>query len=283
MDQHLIAAAVLQSEFHAEDRFLRAERAALQSEIFNCGICGEIYPKDYVARVTGCAHEFCRDCLRVYVVSKLAEEVLPTSCPRCVADNVSVESHGCITQDLVEMLGLTDEQYQVFRELEISPQRMYTFLECLKCKESVLIYRMGYETTTVLECPLPGCKHIWRKVCRATIADLAAAVEHQCAGTLSLQNVVRTEGWKCCPGKYKYIFNIFPMQHLHRPIYPSGCQTPYEKIEGSNHVQCLSPDCMTHFCYACGESIVRSTVPEEIAEAVTAHDARCGVLEYMPA
>jgi hypothetical protein len=35
-----------------------------------------------------------------------------------------------ITGDLIEMVGLTEEQYRLFRELEISPQRLYIFLDC---------------------------------------------------------------------------------------------------------------------------------------------------------
>jgi hypothetical protein len=48
MDPHLIAAAVLQSDFHAEDRLLRAERDALRVEAFTCGICRDMYPEDCV-------------------------------------------------------------------------------------------------------------------------------------------------------------------------------------------------------------------------------------------
>ncbi|KAJ7750691.1 hypothetical protein DFH07DRAFT_961288 [Mycena maculata] len=214
MDQHLIAAAVMQSEFHAEDRLLRLERAELQAGAFECSMCLEIYPQDCVSRVSGCPHEFCRDCLRAHVISTLKEEVLPTFCPMCVSDDARGEP-GRITGDLIEMAGLTEEQCRLFRELEISPQRLYIFLDCPKCKESMLVSRMDYEEASVLECLLPGCKHMWCKVCQRTIFDLAAAIEHLCDGLSDLQGIAQGKGWKSCP----------------------GCQTPYEKIEGSDHVQ----------------------------------------------
>ncbi|KAJ7881956.1 hypothetical protein B0H13DRAFT_2278428 [Mycena leptocephala] len=159
------------------------------------------------------------------------------------------------------MLGLTPDQYRVFQELELSPQRLYTFLECTKCKGSVLVERMDIELTPILECKIPGCGHMWCKTCQGNISDWAAAVEHICPNVSALQDVVQLESLIRCP----------------------GCQTPYEKMEGTDHVQCPAPGCMTHFCYACGESIVRSTVPEDINETVTAHEARCGMLEYAPA
>jgi hypothetical protein len=69
----------------------------------------------------------------------------------------------------------------------------------------MLVSRMDYEEVSILECLLPGCKHMWCKVCQRTILDLAAAVEHLCDGLSDLQEMAQGEGWKSCPGKYNNI------------------------------------------------------------------------------
>jgi hypothetical protein len=88
-----------QREFEEEDRRLRRERDALAKEVqpaFNCTICMDEMPKDFVARLD-CRHEFCRDCIRGYVVSKVREHRYPILCPCCVADKASRDPGGmCI-------------------------------------------------------------------------------------------------------------------------------------------------------------------------------------------
>jgi hypothetical protein len=45
-------------------------------------------------------------------------------------------------------------------------------------------------------------------------------------------------------------------------------------------LQCSSPGgCGTHFCYKCGQVIVRSASAHETQEAVQAHYSRCTMLE----
>jgi hypothetical protein len=86
-----------QREFEAEDALLVAERAALQKEVqavFECGVCFDKYPEDYVARIPDCTHGFCRDCMKGYVVSKLQDKLYPIFCPICVTDNARVEPGG---------------------------------------------------------------------------------------------------------------------------------------------------------------------------------------------
>jgi hypothetical protein len=146
-----VAATEIQRLFNKEDKLLREEGAALRAHMFTCGMCLETYPEDYVARVPGCPHEFCRDCMYKYVDSKLTERILPTFCPGCAAIDargrpgcksivslLRTEAHenlAVITSDLVRTLGLNDDQYRIFQELELAP--LLTFLECLKCVQSV--------------------------------------------------------------------------------------------------------------------------------------------------
>ncbi|KAJ7712718.1 hypothetical protein B0H16DRAFT_1479163 [Mycena metata] len=83
-----------QREFEEEDARLTAERAALQKyvqPIFECGVCFDKYPEDYVSRVADCSHGFCRDCMKGYVISKLKDKLYPIFCPMCVTDNARAE------------------------------------------------------------------------------------------------------------------------------------------------------------------------------------------------
>ncbi|KAJ7787910.1 hypothetical protein B0H14DRAFT_2951272 [Mycena olivaceomarginata] len=68
---------------------------------------------------------------------------------------------------------------------------------------------------------------------------------------------MKSRGWKHCP----------------------GCKTPFQKSDGCNHMTCMSPGCNTHFCYLCGQSIVRSALQREVRSAVSAHYRRCRLFE----
>ncbi|KAJ7787911.1 hypothetical protein B0H14DRAFT_274801 [Mycena olivaceomarginata] len=145
-------AQALQREFEAEDALLVAERAALQKEVqavFECGVCFDKYPEDYVTRIPDCTHGFCRDCMKGYVVSKLQDKLYPIFCPICVTDNARVEP-GVISDDLVQMLGLNDNQYRILQELQIAS--LSILLHCRKCKESVFVDRAEYEAAPILVC-----------------------------------------------------------------------------------------------------------------------------------
>ncbi|KAJ7881955.1 hypothetical protein B0H13DRAFT_1629698, partial [Mycena leptocephala] len=245
----------IQRLFNKEDKLLREEGAALRAHMFTCGMCLETYPEDCVARVPGCAHEFCRVCMYKYVDSKLTERILPTFCPGCAAIDAR-DRPGFITSDLVRTLGLNDDQYRIFQELELAP--LFTFLECLKCKEPMFADREEFAAAVFLACPIEGCNHAWCRRCGTTIIDLTAR-EHECAGEAQLVNLMSRKGWKRCP----------------------TCKTPYEKTDGCYHMKCPSPGCLTHFCYKCGQLIVRAARAREIDEARANHYRRdCDLVEH---
>jgi RING-type zinc-finger len=85
-----------QREFEEEDRRLAAECMALRAHfaIFSCTVCFEDHPEDYLARITGCDHTFCRDCLRSYIISKVTDHRYPIFCPVCITDKGSSEPSG---------------------------------------------------------------------------------------------------------------------------------------------------------------------------------------------
>jgi hypothetical protein len=87
-------AAVTQRLFDDEDRRLRAERVALQTQQFRCIACLEDCPEDDLAPIHGCVHTFCRTCLRDHVVSELTQKILPTFCPQCKGTDVH-NNPGC--------------------------------------------------------------------------------------------------------------------------------------------------------------------------------------------
>ena len=86
-------AAWQQREFDQEDRRLRQERdtlAKFAQVLFECCICIEKQPEDYVVRID-CNHKFCRDCIRQYIVSKLKEHRFPIPCPVCMGEKIAHE------------------------------------------------------------------------------------------------------------------------------------------------------------------------------------------------
>ncbi|KAJ6567087.1 hypothetical protein B0H19DRAFT_718467 [Mycena capillaripes] len=254
-----LRARAQQREFEEEDAWLIAERGALQRDVelgFECGVCFDKYPEDYVSRIAECAHAFCRDCMKGYVVSKLKAKLYPIFCPVCVTDTTRIEP-GMITDDMVQMLGIDDKEYQTLQELQIAS--LSILLHCRKCKQSVFVDRAEYEAAPILVCPLPRCSYSWCKACQQRIVTDGS--EHSCDGSSELEHLMKRQGWKHCP----------------------GCKTPFQKSSGCNHMTCMSPGCNTHFCYLCGESIVRSTLRGEIQRAVSAHYAnRCRLFEDVP-
>jgi regulator of replication initiation timing len=79
----------LQQLYDEEDKRLRAEQEALAAwmqHTFNCGICMDEHPEDYVARIDKCGHQFCRECILGHISSTLGEHRFPVLCPICTAE-----------------------------------------------------------------------------------------------------------------------------------------------------------------------------------------------------
>ncbi|KAF7370313.1 RING-type domain-containing protein [Mycena sanguinolenta] len=193
-----LKAQAMQYEFEQEDAQLVRQQVALQKQaqlLFDCGVCLDKWPEDYVCRIQDCTHAFCRDCMKGYVVSKLQDKLYPIFCPMCVTDQARVEP-GVITDDLVQMLGLDDKNYHILQELQIAS--MSILLHCRQCKESVFVDRAEYEEAPVLVCPLPRCNYAWCKSCQQTIS--MKGPKHSCDGSSELEHLMKRRGWKHCPG-----------------------------------------------------------------------------------
>ncbi|KAJ7625517.1 hypothetical protein FB45DRAFT_921644 [Roridomyces roridus] len=253
--ENTLQAQAKQREFEEEDARLIAERTGLQMQVqatFECGVCFDKYPEDYIARIVGCKHDFCRDCLRTYVISKLETKRYPIHCPSCLADD-NCTKPAMITDDLVQTLGLNDQQYEILQELQIAS--LSILIHCRKCKESIFVDREEHDATSILACPLPRCDHVWCKACQQAI-ELGGPT-HSCDGSSELAHLMQLSGWKSCP----------------------SCKTAIQKVSGCNHMTCIAPGCNTHFCYFCGESIAQTALRREVQRAVSAHYNRCTLFE----
>ncbi|KAJ3555966.1 hypothetical protein NM688_g2287 [Phlebia brevispora] len=244
-----------QREFEEEDRQLRAQFDTLRQTMpatFQCGICLEEELEDTLARMNGCGHSFCRSCALSYLRSKLEEHRFPIPCPICSTEQGGADP-GIIDEFLAQNLGLTEAEYAVFTELQLAAFSVQ--LQCRKCRKSAYVDREEYDAEETIACPLPGCNYVWCKACSREIE--VGGLPHSCDGTSELNHLMEEQGWKHCP----------------------GCRTPTSKIEGCNHMTCISPGCNTHFCYRCGEIIVQSVIRNEIRRALSNHYSRCHMLD----
>jgi len=132
-------------------------------------------------------------------------------------------------------------------------------LHCRGCQRSMFVARDELEGVNIIVCPLPDCYHAWCKLCQQSIDS--SGPNHSCDGTLELHHLMRKEGWKYCP----------------------TCKTPIQKTSGCNHMTCITPACNTHFCYLCGELIVKSALARDIDEATSSHFSKtCKLFEVPP-
>ncbi|KAI0260310.1 hypothetical protein BC834DRAFT_554275 [Gloeopeniophorella convolvens] len=246
-------AARLQRQFDDEDRALAAERATLaaaQQRVFDCGVCMDTLPEDEITTIEPCGHAFCRECMRGLVVSQIDQRRFPVLCPGCTAGpGKGADEIGKVTQQLVIELGITEQQYEVWTEMEMS--ELFLSLHCRKCDRSNFFDREMVNDARNLICLFDDCDYTWCKTCQQEITR--DGPEHSCDGTTELNHLVQQEGWKFCP----------------------TCHTPCEKISGCNFMSCISPGCNSHFCYKCAQLVVRSAVPLEIGTAKSLHFTKC--------
>ncbi|KAF8479399.1 hypothetical protein JB92DRAFT_3044501 [Gautieria morchelliformis] len=239
-----------QEEFDREYNALSSETARLRDSaqvLLECPICFQTYHENFVAQIDSCRHKLCSGCMTQFVTTKLEEHRYPIICPICQARQ-DVKDPGVITRELVDQLGLTEAQYSMWTELELS--QFSITLDCPKCRCSTFVDRNDHRDMQLLMCPLRGCNHVWCKDCQRPVNP---GTQHSCDGSLELDGLMKSRGWRYCP----------------------GCKTPTEKRDGCNHMTCPARGCNTHFCYFCGENIVRSAHQGDVGPAVTTHYRRC--------
>ncbi|KAJ8584531.1 hypothetical protein M405DRAFT_746833 [Rhizopogon salebrosus TDB-379] len=234
------------------------EAPVTSSHNFTCAICMEEQPVDNAVELD-CSHPMCRDCVRGHICSKIEEHRFPVLCPVCVAEQD--DPPGVISGLLVRLIGMDERLYATWEEMELSQHSV--LLHCRRCRRSVLVDKEEHQESQILACPLPNCTHRWCKACQQSITFGSPA--HTCDGTSELDRLMKQKGWKYCPSRSSccairyYSFS------------PADCKTPFQRNGGCRHMTCISPGCNTHFCYGCGECIIRSALRTEIEGAVTAH------------
>ncbi|KAI9457542.1 hypothetical protein HD554DRAFT_2029994 [Boletus coccyginus] len=253
MDPSTKLALQLQATFDSENDFLLNQKRELTRTAqrqYHCGVCLDDVPEDDVVRIDACRHELCRDCARGHVCTKIEEHRFPVLCPVCMADHKN-QNPGTIPGTLVQLLGVSEEQWAIWAEMEIA--QFSIPINCRKCHHSGFIDRLDLEAISEIHCPFPACDHVWCKTCQQTIES--GGPKHSCDGTAELDHLVKQQGWRYCP----------------------SCKTPIQKLQGCNHLSCIAPGCNTHFCYGCGETINRTAIPGEISQGKTAHFRSCSL------
>ncbi|PIL29124.1 hypothetical protein GSI_09172 [Ganoderma sinense ZZ0214-1] len=97
----------------------------------------------------------------------------------------------------IQHLGLNEEQYQIFNEMQIAP--FATVINCRKCLNSIFVDKEEYQgAQQAIVCPLPGCNHVWCKLCSQTI-EAGKGPKHSCDGSFELDHLMLQRGWKHCP------------------------------------------------------------------------------------
>ncbi|KAI6108640.1 hypothetical protein EDD17DRAFT_1874323 [Pisolithus thermaeus] len=250
-DPNLKLVSELKRTFDDENRQLTMQRDVLLKTAqrhYHCGICLDDFPEDDVVYIDTCKHKICRDCARGHVSAKINERRFPVLCPVCTADPRN-RNPGAISGSLVQLLGVSEEQYQKWVEMEMA--QFSVPINCQKCNQSMFVDRADAMASDRMQCPIPRCGHIWCQKCRQTIQN--NNVEHSCDGSKEFENLVRMKKWKYCP----------------------SCRTPVEKRSGCDHLSCIVPGCNTHFCYRCGGIMNRTARPSEIMAGNTAYFCKC--------
>ncbi|KIJ14014.1 hypothetical protein PAXINDRAFT_13135 [Paxillus involutus ATCC 200175] len=179
----------------------KTELTSYTQTTFHCGIYFEEQPEDDAATVDDCSHTMCRSCLRDFVCSKIQEHRLPILCPICTAVDKKPKP-AVISRFLVEQISITEEQFQVWTEMDLA--EVSVFIQCRECSGFAFVEDL--EETMVIMYPEQDCYHVWCKECQQTI-DLDGP-EHSCDGSSELDNLLKEQGWKYCPSTYLLHFRI---------------------------------------------------------------------------
>ena len=119
-------------------------------------------------------------------------------------------------------------------ESQSFPQYLHTFKPafCLpdpRCKRSAFVGREEHDNAKVIACPLPGCRFLWCGVCQQQVPFEGPM--HSCDGTSELDHLMKTKGWKYCPGTACFRIRLGCVL-----TEKTGCKTPIQKVMGCNHM-----------------------------------------------
>ncbi|KAG8831222.1 hypothetical protein FRC18_006950 [Serendipita sp. 400] len=227
-------------------------RRVEEREMISCQICLEEEPLDESVVIQSCGHAFGRECMRSYILSRLDEMRFPIPCPCCSAADEPGANPSLVTSGIATQVNLSDADCARWDELEFLLHAVR--FECGKCQKAHAMDRhklVKEKSKKWIDCPTPGCDQTWCRHCQATI-DPTSKKKHVCEGKKELKSLLKKEGWRHCP----------------------GCNIPVQKSSGCNHIACSAPGCNTHFCYRCGDILIRSVFGSEIHRAISNHFRR---------
>lgn len=227
-------------------------RRVEERDMIACQICLDEEPVDESVIIQSCGHSFGRECMRSYILSRLDERRFPIPCPCCSAADEAGSNPGLVTSGVATQCNLSDADCARWDELEFLVHAVR--FECPKCLKSQSIDRrklVKEKSKKKIHCITPGCQQMWCRNCQATV-EPGEKQKHVCEGKKELKALLKKEGWRQCP----------------------GCNIPVQKSSGCNHIACSAPGCNTHFCYRCGQILIRSVFGSEIHHAISNHFRR---------
>ncbi|TFK66840.1 hypothetical protein BDN72DRAFT_127511 [Pluteus cervinus] len=246
-----------QTQSQIQSQSQNSQKPKPKPKTFECRICFDEHVLDDIARVDGCDHVYCRECLRGYIVEGIKARKYPIRCPVC-ATVKDTKLPGVIGDLLIQLIGVPENLYAVYIEMQMSPFSI--LVTCRRCKRSAYIDRSEHDAAKLILCPLPDCSYTWCRMCNQEVRPQAMQT-HSCDGTTELKALAKQQGWKNCP----------------------GCQAIVQKTEGCNHMACTAPGCNAHFCYLCGAMLHRGQRQADIEAAVSRHFRGSCQLFFVPA
>ncbi|CAE6410625.1 unnamed protein product [Rhizoctonia solani] len=115
---------------------------SMERATFDCGICMDTFTDEAIARIDGCGHSCCRDCMRSSIQSKIEERRYPIPCPFCMAGSDDNDSQrrgaGTISPWIVETIGISSELFNVYTELQLAEHSI--MVDCRGCSSPSIIY-----------------------------------------------------------------------------------------------------------------------------------------------
>ncbi|KAH9938289.1 uncharacterized protein B0H18DRAFT_949678 [Fomitopsis serialis] len=120
--------------------------------------------RGYFNAVEPCGHQFCRDCISGCIAAKIEEHQYPSSVRRAL----QAQRKGSL-----EQLGLTEEQYKTFNEMQMA---------AFSVQNAMFVDKAEFATTDILICPLPGCRYQWCKQCSQEVVDGCQTPAEKIAG-----------------------------------------------------------------------------------------------------
>jgi len=194
----------------------------LSEEIFTCDICYEEQSYENQFIVDKCDHKLCRQCASLHIDAQMEKNAIPIMCPY-------LKCHTEIPEYLIQSV-ISNEKFTLY----------------FKKGKNLAILTHNYKTCPQQDCEgvvdceenifcCPICQYNFCMECKVQPYHYGKSCEEHTESVKEERSEVddklfsdymNLQGFGKCP----------------------KCNTPIEKINGCNHMNCI---CKTHFCYVC--------------------------------